>query len=100
MCHGVRLHIRPNLLIFRRPCTVTVLENGLVCLAFNRQRLLTGVFYYPILSLALADILCVICAMPPYIAKNHTAGSDKEPITCDVFRFPYFFSVYMPPYSA
>ncbi len=73
---------------------LTVLGNGLVCLAFYRQRQLTRVSYYPVLSLALADILCGICAMPAYIAKKHTAGSDKERITCDVFRFSYFFSVY------
>ena len=73
---------------------LTVLGNGLVCLAFYRQRRLTSVSYYPIISLALADILCGICAMPAYIAKKHTAGSDKERITCDMFRFTYFFSVY------
>jgi hypothetical protein len=65
-----------------------------VCLAFYRQRQLSGAPYYPVLSLALADILCGICAMPAYIAKKHTAGSDKESITCDVFRFSYFFSMY------
>ena len=73
---------------------LTVLGNGRVCLAFNRQCHSIGVSYYPILSLALADILCGICAMPAYIAKKHIAGGDKERVTCDVFRFTYFFSMY------
>ena len=73
---------------------LTILGNGLVCLAFYRRPHLRGVSYYPILSLALADILCGISAMPAYIAKKHTAGGDKERITCDVFRFTYFFSMY------
>ena len=72
---------------------VTILGNGMVCLAFYRQPL-RGVHYYPILSLALADILCGVCAMPAYIAKKHISGGIKERITCDVFRFTYFFSVY------
>jgi hypothetical protein len=73
---------------------LTVFGNGRVCLAFHRQRHLIGVSYYPILSLALADILCGIFAMPAYIAKKHIAGGNKERITCDVFRFTYFFSMY------
>ncbi|CAB3996146.1 histamine H2 receptor-like [Paramuricea clavata] len=73
---------------------LTILGNGLVCLAFYRQPHLRGVSYYPILNLALADILCGICAMPAYIAKKHTAGGDKERITCDVSRFTYFISMY------
>lgn len=73
---------------------VTILGNGLVCLAFYRQPQLKGVHYYPILSLALADILCGMCAMPAYIVKKHISGGIKERITCDVFRFTYFFSVY------
>ena len=73
---------------------LTILGNGLVCLAFYRQPHLRGVSYYPILNLALADILCGISAMPAYIAKKHTAGGNKERITCDVSRFTYFFSMY------
>ena len=73
---------------------LTILGNGLVCLVSYRQPQFRGVSYYPILSLALADLLCGICAMPAYITKKHTAGGDKERITCDVFRFTYFFSMY------
>ena len=72
----------------------TVLGNGLVCFAFYQQPLLRGVTYFPIISLAFADILCGIFAMPAYIAKKHITGGIKERITCDVFRFTYFFSVY------
>ena len=74
--------------------TVTIIGNGLVCLGVYRQPQLKGVHYYPILSLAFADILCGVCAMPAYIAKKHISGGIKERITCDVFRFTYFFSVY------
>ena len=73
---------------------LTILGNGLVCLAFYRRPHLRGISYYPILSLALADILCGSCAMPAYIAKKHIIGGDKERITCDVFRFTYFFSMF------
>ena len=73
---------------------ITILGNGLVCLAFYRQPHIRGVSYYPILSIALADILSGISAMPAYIAKKHIAGGVKERITCDVFRFTYFFSMY------
>ena len=74
---------------------LTLFGNGIVCLAFYRQpQLLRNASYYPILSLALADILCGIFVMPAYIAKKHVVGGDKERITCDVFRFTYFFSQY------
>ncbi|XP_028405345.1 D(3) dopamine receptor-like [Dendronephthya gigantea] len=73
---------------------LTILGNGLVCLVSCRQPQLQRVPYYPIISLALADILCGICAMPAYIAKKHFAGGVGERITCDGFRFTYFFSVY------
>ena len=73
---------------------LTLLSNGFLCLAFYRQPQLRNASYYPLLSLALADILCGICAMPTYIVKKHIAGGNKERVTCDVFRFTYFFSVY------
>ena len=73
---------------------LTLLGNGFVCLAFYRQPQLRKASYYPLLSLALADILCGMCAMPVYIVKKHISGGDKERITCDVFRFTYFFSMY------
>ena len=73
---------------------LTILGNGLVCWVFYRQPHLKGVSYYPILSLAFADILCGVCAMPAYIAKKHVSGGEQERITCDTFRFTYFFSVY------
>ena len=60
-----------------------------MCLDFYRQRQLTSVSYYPILSLALADILCGICAMPAYIAKKHTAGIvTKNALHVMCFVFP------------
>ena len=73
---------------------VTILGNGLVCLAFYRQPHIRKVTYYPILSLAFADLLCGAIAMPAYIAKKHVVGGWKEGVVCDIFRFSYFFTEY------
>ena len=73
---------------------VTILGNGLVCLALYRQPHIRKVTYYPILSLAFADLLCGAIAMPAYIAKKHVVGGWKEGVVCDIFRFSYFFTEY------
>ena len=73
---------------------LTLLGNGFVCWAFYCQSQLRNAPYYPLLSLALADMLCAICAMPAYIVKRNIAGGGKERISCSVFRFTYFLSVY------
>lgn len=73
---------------------VTILGNSLVCLSFYKQPHLRRVSYYPIISLAIADLLCGVLAMPAYIAKKHVTGGWQEGVTCDVFRFTYFFTEY------
>lgn len=73
---------------------LTILGNSLVCLAFYRQPHIRRVSYYPIFSLAIADLLCGTLAMPAYIAKKHVKGGWQETMTCDVFRFTYFFTEY------
>ena len=74
---------------------VTILGNSLVCFAFYKQPQLRKVCYYPVISLAIADLLCGAVAMPAYIAKKHVhAGGWQEGVVCDVFRFSYFFTEY------
>ncbi|XP_028400866.1 dopamine receptor 2-like isoform X1 [Dendronephthya gigantea] len=73
---------------------VSVIGNSLVCFVFYKQMGLRRVVYYPIISLAVADLLCGALAMPAYIAKKHVRGGWWEGLTCDVFRFTYFFTEY------
>jgi hypothetical protein len=73
---------------------LSVVGNSLVCFVFYKQPKLRRVVYYPVISLAIADLLCGILAMPAYIAKKHVRGGWWEGFTCDVFRFTYFFTEY------
>jgi hypothetical protein len=73
---------------------LTVVGNSLVCYVFYKQPNLRRVVYYPIISLAIADLLCGTLAMPAYIAKKHVREGWWEGFTCDVFRFTYFFTEY------
>lgn len=50
--------------------------------------------HLPMLSLAIADLLCGAIAMPAYIAKKLVDGHEGEGIVCDIFRFTYFFTEY------
>ena len=68
--------------------------NSLVCYVFYKQPNLQRVVYYPVISLAIADLLCGTLAIPAYIAKKHVRGGLWEGFTCDVFRFTYFFTEY------
>ena len=73
---------------------LSVVGNCLVCYVFYKQQNLRKVVYYPVISLAIADLLCGILAMPAYIAKKHVQRGWWEGFTCDVFRFTYFFTEY------
>ena len=73
---------------------LSVLGNSLVCFVFYKQPHLRRVVYYPVISLAIADLMCGMLAMPAYIAKKHVRGGWWEGFTCDVFRFTYFFTEY------
>ncbi|CAB3981929.1 histamine H2 receptor-like [Paramuricea clavata] len=73
---------------------LSVVGNSLVCFVFYKQPNLRRVVYYPVISLAIADLLCGTLAMPAYIAKKHVRGGWWEGFTCDVFRFTYFFTEY------
>ena len=73
---------------------LTVVGNSLVCFVFYKQPNLRRVVYYPVISLAIADLLCGTLAMPAYIAKKHVREGWWEGFTCDVFRFTYFFTEY------
>ena len=73
---------------------LSVAGNSLVCFVFYKQPSLRRVVYYPVISLAIADLLCGTLAMPAYIAKKHVREGWWEGFTCDVFRFTYFFTEY------
>ena len=73
---------------------LSVLGNALVCYAFVIQPRLRRVLYYPVLNLAVADILCGLVAMTSYLAKKHVFGGKRERFVCDVSRFSYFVTEY------
>ena len=73
---------------------LSVLGNLLVCCAFVIQPRLRRVVYYPVLNLAVADILCGLVAMTSYLAKKHVFGGTKEQVVCDISRFSYFVTEY------
>lgn len=57
---------------------VSVVGNSLVCFVFYKQPQLRRIVYYPVISLAVADLMCGILAMPAYIAKKHVRGGRWE----------------------
>lgn len=72
----------------------TLFGNGLVFLAFCAQPSLRKVIYFPTISLALADLLCAVTAMPLYIVKKNISVGINERLVCDLYRFSYFFTEY------
>ena len=68
--------------------------NLLVCSAFVIQPRLRRALYYPVLSLAIADVMCGLVAMPSYLTKKHVFGGKKEQVVCDISRFSYFVTEY------
>ena len=73
---------------------LTLFGNFLVLMAFYVQPQLRKVIYYPIISLALADLLCAVTAMPLYIVKKNISEDTNERLVCDLYRFMYFFLEY------
>lgn len=88
---AIQLSVTIVLAIF---IALSVLGNSLVCYVFYNQIVLQRVVYYPVISLAIADLLCGMLAMPAYIAKKQVHGGWWEGFTCDLFRFTYFFTEY------
>lgn len=74
----------------------TILGNFLVLAAIWTQSSLQRPTYIPIGSLALADLLAGIFAMPTYLIKKSPIEliGAWEGVICDVFRFSYFTSGY------
>lgn len=75
----------------------TLFGNALVLLASYVQPTLRKVIYLPTISLALADLLCAVTAMPLYLVKKNTAVLQShidERLVCDLYRFSYFFTEY------
>ena len=73
-----------------------LIGNSLVCLAIYVRPALHKTTYLAVASLAVADLLSGLTAMPAYILKK--ALSDPSPLVeeliCDVFRFSYFLTGY------
>lgn len=72
----------------------SVLGNSLVVIAILIHPALHSVTYLSIFSLAIADLLAGIVAMPSYILKKFSFGDPMDIIVCDVFRFSYFLTGY------
>ena len=72
----------------------TILGNTLVTIAILINPALHSVTYLSIFSLAIADLLAGILAMPSYILKKFFLGDAVDVIICDIFRFSYFLTGY------
>ena len=72
----------------------TVLGNSIVCFAINNHPALRHVTYLSIFSLAIADLLAGLIAMPSYILKKYTWEEPLQTIVCDIFRPSYFLTGY------
>ena len=78
---------------------LSISGNLLICSAFVIQPRLRKALYLPVLSLAIADVLCGLIAMPSYLAKKHVFGGKKEQVVCDISRFSYFVTEYASVFS-
>lgn len=72
----------------------TVLGNSIVCFAIYNHPALRHVTYMSIFSLAIADSLAGLVAMPSYIFKKFTWKEPVQTIVCDIFRSSYFLTGY------
>ena len=72
----------------------TVLGNSVVCFAIYNHPALRHVTYLSIFSLAVADSLAGLVAMPSYILKKFTWDEPMQTIVCDIFRSSYFLTGY------
>ncbi len=78
---------------------LSVAGNLLICSAFVIQPRLRRALYLPVLSLAVADVMCGLVAMPSYLAKKHVFGGKKEQVVCDISRYSYFLTEYASVFS-
>lgn len=72
----------------------TVLGNCVICFAIYNHPALRHVTYLSIFSLAIADSLAGLVAMPSYILKKFTWDEPTQTIVCDIFRSSYFLTGY------
>ena len=74
----------------------TIIGNIFVLIAIRTQTSLQRPTYIPIGSLALADLLAGLFAMPAYLIKKSPVvlSAAWEGVVCDIFRFSYFTSGY------
>ncbi|KAL9975381.1 hypothetical protein ACROYT_G012537 [Oculina patagonica] len=91
---GSKLPITPVVIMLSFLSLGTVLGNSLVFTAILINPALHSVTYLSVFSLAIADLLAGIVAMPSYILKKFSFGESTDVIICDVFRFSYFLTGY------
>lgn len=72
----------------------TVLGNSIICFAITNHPSLRHVTYLSIFSLAIADLLAGLIAMPSYILKKFEWDEPLQTIVCDTFRSSYFLTGY------
>lgn len=88
------LPVTPVVMILSFLSVGTVVGNSLVVIAILIHPALHSVTYLSVFSLAIADLLAGIIAMPSYILKKFVLGHSVDVIVCDVFRFSYFLTGY------
>ena len=89
-----RLPVTPVVVTLSFLSLGTVLGNSLVFTAILIKPALHSVTYLSVFSLAIADFLAGILAMPSYILKKFFMAESVDIIICDVFRFSYFLTGY------
>lgn len=89
-----KLPVTPVVVILSFLSLGTVLGNSLVFTAILINPALHSVTYLSVFSLAIADFLAGILAMPSYILKKFSFGERIDVVVCDVFRFSYFLTGY------
>lgn len=94
VAHEIKMPFIPVVGILVVQSFGTVVGNVLVCVAIYIQPNLHTVTYYSIFSLALADLMAGVVAMPSYIAKKFIEHGPYAEFVCDAFRFSYFISGY------
>lgn len=91
---GYDLQVIPLVIILIIQSLGTIIGNLLVCIAIYIRPNLHTVTYYSIFSLAIADLMAGIVAMPSYIAKKFVHEGPFAKFICDSFRFSYFITGY------
>lgn len=92
--HDIEFPRTPLVIILSVLSFGTVLGNSIVCFAINNHPALRHVTYLSIFSLAIADLMAGLIAIPSYIFKKFTWEEPYDTIVCDTFRASYFLTGY------